>query len=399
MLHPDGQEQLKEFPIEKSARRVGRVGVFANMAAGLEQFVYRELLFFSEEGLSISLFPTRYNQGLYNAQPGWRLHRWRLLQVILIQFYFLFQMPGRYLQLAREAIRFRAPVDFMLAWYFSRYLDDVDVLYATFGDRKLFVAYFCKRITNKPLVVMTHAYELYENPNPRLFVHALNGCDQICTATEYNREYLHENFGVDPARVQVVRYSIDIDDYQPEEKFVVLIVSFFTHRKGHDTLLQAVKKLGRPDVEVWVVGDVAERKNAVDVRALVAELDMTSQVAFFGMLSGNALKAVYRSCDLFCLPSRKDRSGASEGFPNVLIEAMAMGKPVVSTRHVEIPRIIPEILVDENDVDGLAQAIEELYQSSSLRSRLGQQNREIVERVFSSNNARQMAAILGGLAS
>jgi colanic acid/amylovoran biosynthesis glycosyltransferase len=159
-----------------------------------------------------------------------------------------------------------------------------------------------------------------------------------------------------------------------------------------------VKKVGRADIEVWVVGDVAGRKNAVDVRALAEQLGMASQVAFFGMLSGNALKAVYRSCDLFCLPSRKDSSGGFEGFPNVLIEAMAMGKPVVSTRHVEIPRIIPEILVDENDVDGLAQAIEELYQSSSLRSRLGTQNRQIVERVFSSDNARQLAAVISELA-
>jgi colanic acid/amylovoran biosynthesis glycosyltransferase len=195
MLHPNGQEQLKEAAPERRAQRVGRVGVFANMAAGLEQFVYRELLFFTEEGLSISLFPTRFNQGLYNAQPAWRLHRWGLLQVVLMQFYFLFQRPGRYLEILKEAFQYRALVDFMLAWYFSRFMDDVDVLYATFGDRKLFVAYFCKRITNKPLVVMTHAYELYENPNPRLFVHALNACDQICTATEHNREHLHETFG------------------------------------------------------------------------------------------------------------------------------------------------------------------------------------------------------------
>ena len=82
---------------------------------------------------------------------------------------------------------------------------------------------------------------------------------------------------------------------------------------------------------------------------------MQSQVAFFGKLSGTALRAVYHAADVFCLPSRHDSDGCAEGFPTVLIEAMACGKPVVTTRHVEIPRIVEQILVDENDVDGLAE--------------------------------------------
>jgi glycosyltransferase involved in cell wall biosynthesis len=274
----------------------------------------------------------------------------------------------------------------------------VDVLYATFGDNKLFLGYFCKRILHKPLAVTTHAYELYANPNPKLFVHALNACDQIITVTEHNREYLQQHFGIDPARVEIVRYSLDVTSYRPGKKFVILIVSFFTQRKGHDILLQAVQQLGRDDIEVWVVGDSAGRQNTVDVKALAAELGVDSQVAFFGALSGNALKAAYRACDVFCLPCRKDSGGAFEGFPNVLIEAMAMGKPVITTRHVEIPRLIPEIIVEENDVNGLAQAIEQAYRSSALRQRLGEQNRKIAEHVFSADNTNKTAALLRNLA-
>lgn len=81
----------------------------------------------------------------------------------------------------------------------------------------------------------------------------------------------------------------------------------------------------------------------------------------------------------------------------MLIEAMAFGKPVITTRHVEIPRIIPEIIVEENDVTGLANAIEQAYQSSALRQRLGEQNRKIAESVFSSNNAGKTAALLRNL--
>lgn len=371
-----------------------RVAVIANMKAGLEQFIYRELCFFEESGLDISLFPTRFGPGLYNAHDDWRLVRWQPLVVLLWQVVCFAQSPFRYIRLFYEAIRYRALVDFALAHYFAPKMRDVDTIYATFGDHKLFVGYFCKRILEKPLVVEIHAYELYENPNPRLFVHALHACDQIITVTEHNREYLREHFHVDPAAVELVRYSLDLQNYHPEEKFVILIVAFFTDRKGHDTLLQAVKELGNEKIEVWVVGGAAGRQSLVDVRALAHELDIESQVAFFGMLGGTALRAVYRACDAFCLPSRKDKGGAFEGFPNVLIEAMAMGKPVITTRHVEIPRIIPELLIDENDVAGLAAAIQQLYESTALRKRLGAQNRQLAEQHFSPENAAKTAAIL-----
>ena len=375
-----------------------RIGVFLNMRYGIEQFVYRELQFLSAQGFAISLFPTWCKPGLYNPPPDWRLHRWSAVVVVLLQPYYFLRAPLQYIHLLREASKFGELRDFLLSWHFAGKMKDVDVLYATFGDHKLFLAYFCKRISRKPLVVTTHAYELYANPNPKLFVHALNACDQIITVTEHNREYLQEHFDIDPARVEIVRYSLDVTSYRPNRKFVILIVSFFTQRKGHDILLQAVKQLGRNDIEVWVVGGSAGRQNTVDVKALAAQLGVDSQVAFFGALSGNALKAVYRACDIFCLPCRKDSGGAFEGFPNVLIEAMAMGKPVITTRHVEIPRIIPEIIVEENDVNGLAQAIEQAYQSSALRQRLGEQNRKIAENVFSASNTNKTAALLRNLA-
>jgi glycosyltransferase involved in cell wall biosynthesis len=275
---------------------------------------------------------------------------------------------------------------------------DVDVIYATFGDRKFFVGYFCKQILQKPLAVTIHAYELYANPNPRLFRQALTACDQIIVPTEFNREYLATHYQVAPARVEVVRYSVDTEDYRPAQKFVVLIVGFFVERKGHEVLFKAIKRLGQEDIEIWVVGgDGAEKP--VDVRALATQLGVDKQVAFFGPLSGNALKAVYRACDVFCLPCRTEKSGVAEGFPNVLIEAMAFGKPVITTRHVEIPRIIKEIVVGENDVEGLAQAIWQTYQSASLRERLGKNNRQLAEDVFSPRNGARTAQLLSTLAN
>ncbi len=375
-----------------------RIGVIATLKTGVERFVHRELQFFASKGMEISLYPTKYAKGLYSPDPDWRVFRWNMFSVLLNQPFFFMQQPMRYLQLLAEAIRYKVVADFLLAWYFASNMSDVDVIYSTFGDHKFFVGYFCKLILNKPLTVTFHAHELYVNPNEKLLVRALDVCDQIVAVTEYNREYLHKTFGVDPKRIDVVRLSVDLEEYKPAEKFVILICAFFNERKGHDVLFKAVKQLNRKDIEVWVVGGAGSETPVVDVQGLAKELGIEDQVVIFGKVGGKPLSALFHACDVFCLPSRIDGRGLREGFPTVIIEAMAMGKPVISTRHVEIPRILPELLADENDVEGLAQAIEQAYLSPELRKRLGEQNRRIAENVFSNANAVRKAALFSSLA-
>lgn len=374
-----------------------RLAVIASMKSGLEQFIYREIDGLAARGMTIRLFPTKHRRGLYNPRPEWECQSWHWLAVLGSQPLRLLRMPVAYVRALMIAIRYRAVIDFLLAAYFVHSMSDVDAIYATFGDRKLFVGYFCKQLLNIPLAVEIHAYELYQNPNPALFPVALRSCDRIIAATEHNREVLGKRYNVPQSNIDVVRYSLDLCDYRPASKFVVLIVAFFVEKKGHEILLQAVKSMGRDDVEVWIVGGIAGSSSVVDVEAIVKHLGMESQVAFFGKLSGTALKAVYHACDVFCLPSRVDRHGDSEGFPNVIIEAMACGKPVVTTRHVEIPRIVEQILVDENDVAGLAEALERAYQSPSLRRDLGERNRELAEEHFSTQNVRRTAEILASI--
>lgn len=362
-----------------------RVGVIASMKRGLEHFIYRELKIFDKVGVQISLFPTKFQQDHYNAQPNWELNRWRAPLVVLMQPLFFLRKPALYLRTLREAMKYGEWVDFMIAWYYSAGMSKVDVIYSTFGDHKLFVGYFSKLIVNKPLVTMLHAYEFYINPNEKLFLTALDACDQIITVTDYNRDLLKNKYGIDPSRVKVVRISVDLEDYKLEEKFVILIVAFFGERKGHEVLFKAIKKLNMPDLEVWVVGDKGTTGNTVDARQLAKDIGVEHQVAFFGKLSGPALKAMYRHCDVFCLPSHHDSQGTAEGFPTVIAEAMAFGKPVISTRHVEIPNILERVLVDERDVDGLAEAIREVYNAPELRRQMSEENKVLAHKYFGAN--------------
>ncbi len=361
------------------------IGVILSMRNGLEHFVYREVSELAEQGAEISLFPCKHRRGLYNPRPEWNYYPWRMLSVLLAQPARFVSMPRKYLAVLFEALRYRAIIDFFLAAYFARYMQPVDVLYATFGDRKLFVGYFAKRLLGKPLSVTIHSSEMYFNPNVALFKTALAAADQIVSVTEHNRLQLADRYGVDCERVQVVRLAVDLDHYAPAEKFKILIVAFFGPTKGHEILLRAVKELGYDDVEVWVVGG-HDGRDPIDVPALAKSIGVESQVAFFGKLSGPALAAVYHACDVFCLPCHRDTKGGCEGFPAVIIEAMACGKPIITTRHTEIPRVVEQILVDEQNVPQLVEALERVYHSASLRKELGIRSRELAEEHFSPHN-------------
>lgn len=372
-----------------------QIAAIVSMKAGMEAFVHRELGIISDLGHQILLLPTKVRPGLYAPRPEWTLYRWHWPELIWAQLTGLASMPRHYLGLLREALATGSVADFLLAWQLRHAAEAADVLYATFGDHKFFVGWYLKRISGRPLVVTIHAYELYKNPNPELFLIALEDADQVITVTEHNRELLRDRFRVSENKLRVVRINVDTEEFRPSHPLRILTVGSFVERKGHETLFRAIKQLDRDDLQVWVVGDRAgEDRNTVDVPALAKEIGVERQVAFFGSQKDLALKALYQACEIFCLPSRIDSDGVCEGFPTVIAEAMAFGKPVISTHHVEIPRVLPNVIVPENDPQALAEAITHLAASHTLRIQLGQQNRLIAESLFSAQNAHCTAKVL-----
>jgi glycosyltransferase involved in cell wall biosynthesis len=324
------------------------------------------------------------------APAGVRTHKARVCPVLAGQPAAFFRSPASYLKLAFEAARTKTIRDFLIAqpWAAMMRRSRREWIHCHWGDHKLYTGYYCHRLTGIPLSVTLHGYDLYANPNWAMLERALRACAQIITISDYNKRLLVKRFGPLGERVKVIRLFTELveDPRALEHLTKVLIVGGFHYRKGYDILLHALKQLDRKDIHLWIVG----YNGPVDVRQMIKDLDLSSRVTVFGHISDEVLKLLYSGCDIFCMPSRMGKDGIGEGLPVSLMEAMSYEKPVVSTLHTGIPELVPDILVPENDIAGLAQGIARLADDPALRRSMGIRNRSIVLEQYSRQNVKSL---------
>jgi glycosyltransferase involved in cell wall biosynthesis len=126
-----------------------------------------------------------------------------------------------------------------------------------------------------------------------------------------------------------------------------------------------------PNVTLLLVGDGEEREN---LRALVQKLNLSECVSFVGRVSNEKVPEYMAAADVFVLPS------LSEGLPNVILEAMASGLPVVATKVRGLPEIIEDgqngFLVEPKNPNEIAEKVCLLLEDAELRERVSRNNKE-----------------------
>ncbi len=132
------------------------------------------------------------------------------------------------------------------------------------------------------------------------------------------------------------------------------------------------------------------------------ELGLQGRVTFFGVKPALDIRLALQASDIFLLPSETQSNGDEEGIPVAIMEAMACGLPIVSTRHAGIPELIDDgvegILVPERDPVALAAAIESLARSPERRKQMGEAGRKKILRQYDSAALdRQLLSTLEGL--
>lgn len=157
-------------------------------------------------------------------------------------------------------------------------------------------------------------------------------------------------------------------------RLLVGAVGRLSEEKGFDVLIRAAATC--LDVDFVIAGEGPHRPT---LEALIGELGLGGRVRLLGYHDDTL--AFYQALDLFVLSSRR------EGLPNVVLEAMAVGVPVVATRVGGVPRLAEDgrtgLLVEPGSVDELARAVARLLEDPALRARLGAEARRTVESRFS----------------
>jgi glycosyltransferase involved in cell wall biosynthesis len=200
----------------------------------------------------------------------------------------------------------------------------------------------------------------------KLLVECYHKSDRIIAVSEYSKQDL-VNRGISEQKIKTVPNGVDTEIYHPgpssiefEWNTVLLYVGPLTERKGIKYLLYALRAVlsEHSDVGLVLVGD----GNSKRLENLTKELKIENHVRFEGFVPENDLPEYYRSSDVFVFPS------LLEGFGMVLLEAMASGLPVISTRTSAIPEVVGDagILVEPRNIEDLEAKITDFITNSKM---------------------------------
>lgn len=282
-------------------------------------------------------------------------------------------------------------------------------IHAHFANAPAAAAHFASIMTGIPFSMTAHAKDLYLTPR-EVIRRRVRAATFVATCTAYNAEFLRENVAEECRdKVRLVYHGIDQASFFPEAETegaspadsvpLVLAVGRLVPKKGHDDLLLACARL-RDAGHVFrcrIIGNGEERERLL---GMIRSHRLEGVVELAGSMTHEGLARLYRQARVFALSPRIESNGDRDGIPNVIVEAMASGLPVVSTRISGIPEIVRDretgLLVPSGDPVALAEAIAELLTDDALAKRLARQARALVESDFDLwSNTRHLHALMG----
>jgi glycosyltransferase involved in cell wall biosynthesis len=307
--------------------------------------------------------------------------------------------PAGYRKAARQAWRlawqsrapFSAARQFLRAGYFAGIARRAGVthVHAHFAHAPTEVAGFISHMTDLPFSFTAHAKDLYLTA-PKLVSARVEAATFVTTCTCYNADFLRSLVPeASRHKISLVYHGIDLSLFQfrpPSYAFLetgapplIISVGRLVPKKGLDDLIAACAGLRErgQDFRCEIIGAGPLRQNLL---ADIKRFGLERQVSLRGAMTHAELIGRYAEADLFVLPPRITEDGDRDGIPNVIVEAMAIGLPVVSTDVSGIPEMVVHgqtgLLVPPRDPAALASAIATLLAQAALGQRLAGRARE-----------------------
>jgi glycosyltransferase involved in cell wall biosynthesis len=218
--------------------------------------------------------------------------------------------------------------------------------------------------------------------------------------SEFGRRFLRERVpALADRKIEVIHSSVDVDaiipvaELPPAAPFRILYVGALEPKKGVEHLLDALNIVGA-DLGDWTCELIGDGPSRQQLENRATRLGLGGRVAFLGRRDFAEVSAAYRRASVCVAPSVIGPNGRQEGIPNVMIEALAFQRPVISTGISGTPELIHDevtgLLVPPADPPALGQALLRVSADVQEAFRMAQHGRQHVVRNFSlAVNARK----------
>ncbi len=307
-------------------------------------------------------------------------------------------------------IIFRAMRKFGIGFrYYPSHLDQAItkhepiVLHSHFGNRGWYNLPLAKKHALKHIVTF-YGYDVNKLPvqQPvwqKRFQELFRQVDLILCEGPHMAECV-KNLGCPNEKVKVHRLGVDIDktpfkarELEKSDEIRILIAGAFREKKGIPYALKAIGKLKPqyPNLRVTIIGDATVEKESIDEKRIILETiernGLQSVTRLLGFQPHETLLAEAYKHHIFLSPSVTASNGDTEGgAPVSIIEMLATGMPVVSTRHCDIPQIILQnvtgLLARERDVDDLVVNLKMVIDDPAKAKVLSENGRTHVEKKY-----------------
>lgn len=383
-----------------------------------ETFVHREILQMEKLGIKVTVFSAKRpppNQPIHRElktlrakihylSPWWRVGH-RVLAAHLCR---MIVAPADYARAVKFALeRFNLPN--LKKFWRSAYIahiaakNGIDHLHCHFMTANARLTEFAVAFHRLPYSITAHAKDIYASGLSQSKVkRRLKDAAAVVTISEFNREHL---LSLQPkANVRVIYNSVDPGRFEFKcaepitngASLRLLAVGRLVAKKGFDLLIKSAHELSRAGhaVEVRIAGEGEELNT---IQALIEDLSIREKISLLGALSQDDLLNEFRWATALVAPSREVSNGDRDGMPVVILEAMALGVPVIASRLSGIPEIIRSgengILFEPEDLSGLCDAIVEL-RKADLAALTRQARMDVETKYNIGNSAKELKRII-----
>ena len=251
------------------------------------------------------------------------------------------------------------------------------------------VGAWIKRITGRKLIITGHGSDIYMIPEKGLFqksyIRAIANSNAIITVSNANKERLN-TLGLPVDKIIVIPNGIELSMFnnittlrEQEAGIQIVWVGRMVEVKGLEYLFSAMRIIvsSYPNSKLTLIGDGPLKDK---LERLAGALSLTENITFMGYVKNTEVPQYLKEADIFVLPS------LSEGFPVVIPEAMAAGKPIVASNVGGIPDAVTDgvtgFLVAPKNAELLAEKIVYLIAHPGMRESVGKAGRKKVEERF-----------------